>query len=128
MSTKILKPWGFETKLTDDSLPYTGKIAFTLANHRWSLQYHDQKTETITLISGQAKIQIGDSTQEMVLHHGYTITPGTIHRFIAVTDCVTIEVSTPETGNTFRLEDDYSRPNETEVVRQQPNRGWSTTL
>ena len=34
---------------------------------------------------------------------------------------VFIEVSTPEDGNTFRLEDDYNRTTETEDSRQKRN-------
>lgn len=125
MTTKIIKPWGFEIKLTDDSLPYTSKIAYTKAGCRWSLQIHDQKTETITLLSGQAKFRLGEETFPMEPNIGYTVIPGTIHRFEAITDCVTIEASTPEIGNTTRLEDDYSRPTETENLRNSPNRGWT---
>jgi hypothetical protein len=29
-----------------------------------------------------------------------------------------VEVSTPEIGTTFRLEDDYQRPDETETLRK----------
>jgi mannose-6-phosphate isomerase len=117
MSIIIPKPWGREIILTEPNLPYTGKIAFTLAIHRWSLQYHDQKTETITLLSGKANLTIGATletleTFDMISSTGYTIKPNTIHRFTAITDCVTVEVSTPERGTTFRLEDDYQRGNE----------------
>ena len=38
-----------------------------------------------------------------------------------------MEVSTPETGTTYRLEDDYQRVNETEEVRSSSNRGWQNT-
>ena len=33
--------------------------------------------------------------------------------------------SVPETGTTFRYQDDYQRPDETENLRQQTNRGWN---
>ncbi|MBP9817772.1 cupin domain-containing protein [Candidatus Shapirobacteria bacterium] len=126
MTTKIVKPWGFEIKFTEEDLPYTGKMAFTQAGKRWSLQYHDQKTETIMLLSGQAKFILGDKTIEMMPNVGYTVNPNTHHRFIATTNCVTVEVSTPELGSTFRLEDDYSRPTETEDLRSTANRGWQS--
>jgi len=35
-----------------------------------------------------------------------------------IIDCNSIEVSTPEAGTTYRIEDDYKRPNETEELRQ----------
>ena len=31
----------------------------------------------------------------------------------------------PETGTIYRLEDDYSKGNETEEIRSDPNRGWN---
>ncbi len=41
----------------------------------------------------------------------------TIHRLIAMEDSKILEVSTPELGTTFRLEDDYKRSDETEEMR-----------
>ena len=129
MNSRIQKPWGFELLLTEGELPYVCKIAYTQAAHRWSLQYHDQKLETITLLSGKAQLTTGTdknnlTTLEMIPNTGYTITPNTIHRLTAVTDCVTVEASVPETGTTFRLEDDYHRLDETSEIRNLPNRGW----
>lgn len=129
MSTKIPKPWGYEILITEPNLPYNIKIAHTQAGHRWSLQYHDQKIETITLISGQGQIIFGDSEESLTTLNmepqvGYTIKPNTIHRFQAITDCITYEASTPETGTTFRLQDDYQRGDESEEIRKSPNRGW----
>jgi len=88
-----------------------------------SLQYHDQKEETILLFSGAGKLHIGDSVEsleviEMTEHHGYTIKPMQIHRLEAVTDCIFVEVSAPETGTTFRLQDGHNRPHETEQSRK----------
>jgi hypothetical protein len=55
---------------------------------------------------------------------GYTIPVGTIHRMVGVKNAVIMEASTPETGTTIRLQDDYKRPDETENVRKLDNRGW----
>ena len=128
-SAKITKPWGFEIILTPKELPYTAKIAFTKKGHRWSLQYHDQKTETITLLHGQAVLVVGKDKNNlqkipMKPNHGYTTTPYLIHRLEAISDSISIETSTPEIGNTVRLEDDYNRPTETQQIRNSPNRGW----
>ena len=124
MPITVPKPWGQEIILTDPNLPYTGKIATTKAGHRWSLQYHDQKTETLILLSGQGQLTLNDQTINMEINRGYHILPMTKHRFQAITDSTTIEISTPETGTTFRLEDDYHRSNETSEIRNSPNRGW----
>jgi len=124
MQSVVSKPWGKEIILTETNLPYTGKIIHIQANHRWSLQYHDQKTETLTLISGQATLTLNDQSVNMEINHGYTIQPPTKHRLQAITDCIVFEVSSPETGTTFRLEDDYHRPDETDDIRSLTNRGW----
>jgi hypothetical protein len=49
---------------------------------------------------------------------GYTTRIGQRHRLVGLTDCDVIEVSTPELGTTWRLEDDYARPNETPEQRE----------
>ena len=61
----------------------------------------------------------------MELQKGYTITPPQKHRIEAIEDSSIFEVSSPESGTTFRLEDDSARPDETEDVRSKKNRGWS---
>ena len=128
-SQKIEKPWGFEILYTQPESPLVGKLAFTKAGHRWSFQYHDKKEEDICLIEGEAKIWLGNEKGEiekskMEPYLGYHVKPFQKHRFCAVTDCWTVETSTPETGNTVRIEDDYQRDTETEQVREQANRGW----
>jgi hypothetical protein len=37
---------------------------------------------------------------------------------IGITDCDIIEASTPELGTTWRLEDDFARPDETPAQRE----------
>lgn len=126
---KIPKPWGWEIKWTPDGLPYTGKILHINAGMRISLQVHDDKMETWYLLSGQAKL-VRDNQQgqieetEMKPQMGYTNQIGQKHRLIGITDIEVLEVSTPESGNTYRLEDDFHRPTETEELRREPNRGW----
>lgn len=112
MSQFIDKPWGEEILLTDPSLPYVGKILKIKAGARLSLQYHDQKTETLTLVSGQAILQLNQETMDFEVNQSVTIKPLTQHRITAITDTTIFEVSTPQTGTTFRLEDDYQRGDE----------------
>jgi hypothetical protein len=49
---------------------------------------------------------------------GYRTSIGQKHRIWGITDCDVIEVSTPEAGTTWRLEDKYSRPDETPEQRR----------
>ena len=127
--THVDKPWGHEIIYTPAEAPAIGKILHVKAGKKLSLQYHDEKAETLCLISGEGKLILSDSNgkqQEITMEKekGYFIRPGQIHRIIAVSDIIVIEPSTAETGNTFRLEDDYSRPTETEELRKEKNRGW----
>lgn len=127
---KVEKPWGYEIHFTPDNLPYMGKILHINAGKRLSLQVHDQKCESWYLLSGRGMMVIEDkdsSLKEIEFKDGvgYTTKIGQKHRLVGITDCDIFEVSTPEVGNTYRLEDDYSRPTETENMRKDPNRGWN---
>lgn len=126
---RVEKPWGFEILYTQTNLPFIGKIAFTKAGHRWSFQYHNEKEENICLIIGEAELRLENKKGriekiKMESLRGYHVEPFQKHRFCAITDCWTVETSTPEVGDTVRLEDDYKRGTETEEVRKMPHRGW----
>jgi len=119
---RIDKPWGFEMHWTPSDLPYMGKILHIDAGKRLSLQVHDQKQESWTLMKGQAKVVWEDSEGNLIETElqpgvGYTCALGQKHRLCGITDCDVIEVSTPELGTTLRLEDDYKRPDETPEQR-----------
>ena len=121
---KVDKPWGFELILTSPDSPVTGKILHLNQGARLSYQYHEKKQENLILINGQAKIILDDQEKEMEPKKGYLIKPLEKHRVQGITDCDIMEVSTKEEGTTVRLEDDYQRPDETEALRSQSNRGW----
>ena len=126
---KVPKPWGHEVIYTRPDSPVVGKLEYVMAGKRLSLQVHDVKVESWILISGVggAVLQGPDGRfykVEFEPGRGYRSTVGQIHRLYADTDCVFSEVSTPETGNTYRLQDDFARPDETEELRAQPGRGW----
>ena len=115
---KIKKPWGWETVFTEPKSPYTGKIIFVRRGARLSLQYHDQKEETICLLWGKAEIWLEDNQGKirrlpMEVEKGYRIKRKQKHRLVALEESCFLEVSQPEKGTTYRLEDDYGRSNET---------------
>lgn len=119
---RIEKPWGYELHWVPESAPYMGKIIHINAGARLSLQLHDQKQESWLLISGQAAVLWEDSSgnliqTELKKGQGYSTKLGQRHRLIGLTDCDVVEVSTPELGTTWRLDDDYARPNETPEQR-----------
>lgn len=120
---KIEKPWGYELHFVPADKPYMGKIIHINGGSRLSLQKHDQKQESWLLIKGRAKVLWDNENDELIETE---LTPGVgfncginqRHRLVGITDCDIIEVSTPEMGTTYRLEDDYKRPDETEDQRK----------
>ncbi len=117
------KPWGHEVHWVPEDSPYMGKLIHINVGCRLSLQVHDEKQESWFLITGEAKVIWENSKGELtetVLEKGkgYSTSIGQKHRLVGVTDCDIIEVSTPEKGTTWRLEDDYTRPDETEQQRK----------
>jgi mannose-6-phosphate isomerase len=117
------KPWGHEILLSPPNAPYAAKIIHVFAGKRLSLQIHDRKVETQTLIRGRGVLVLEDADGE--LHEiplqpdlGYHVAVGQRHRLCAAPDedAVVFEVSSPEVGTTYRLEDDYARPDETRAA------------
>jgi mannose-6-phosphate isomerase len=121
---RIEKPWGYEIHWVPEDKPYMGKILHINEGKRLSLQVHDQKQESWLLLNGRAKV-IRDNVQGELIEtefepgKGYSCSIGQRHRLVGITDCDILEVSTPEIGTTFRLEDDYKRPDETEELRKE---------
>lgn len=120
---KVDKPWGYELHWVPEGLPYMGKVLHIDEGGMLSLQVHDQKQESYFLIKGKAAIYWENNRGEMVTTElqegvGYRTLVGQKHRLIGVTDCDIIEASTPEAGTTWRLEDAYDRPHETEEQRK----------
>ena len=119
---KVNKPWGYELHWVSPDLPYMGKIIHINEGSRLSLQVHDKKQESWLIMNGRAKVVWENSQGELIETElqprvGYTCALGQKHRLAGITDCDIIEVSTPEIGTTFRLEDDYKRPDETQEER-----------
>lgn len=126
---KVTTPWGEEVIFTPNNLHRTGKLLTIKAGKRLSFQYHDQKEETMCLLSGKVLLWIENQAGEiekipMELQKGYTVEPMQKHRLEAIEDSLLVEASSPEIGTTYRLDDDYNRHNETPEVRHEPNRGW----
>jgi mannose-6-phosphate isomerase len=110
--TRVDKPWGYELHWAKTDR-YVGKLIHINAGHALSLQYHNQKDETIYLHSGKLLFEIkrGDElvTLEMKPGEAIHVTPPTVHRMTAIEACDIFEVSTPELHDVVRLEDRYGR-------------------
>ena len=107
------KPWGHEEVFAETS-SYVGKILFIRKGEALSLQYHEVKEETLRVLDGELELVMGrdpDSLESHRLESGavFHVTPGTLHRMIAVSDCRLLEVSTNHLDDVVRLEDRYGR-------------------
>lgn len=115
---RVEKPWGYEL-IFADTPRYAGKLLHVRNGQKLSLQYHRHKEETLYLLSGRLRLLLGETgapgtqgaLEEKIVEPGacFHVPPETLHRFIALADCVLIEVSTPELDDVVRLEDDYGR-------------------
>ncbi len=117
---KKTKPWGSENIWSGFSGIH-GKSLFIRAGCRTSFKYHTLKSEVLMVISGSAKILIGDelSFDDPVAHPFKTeiIGPGDSllvqsqcpYRITAIEDCEIIEIGDNYADNPIRIEDDYGR-------------------
>jgi mannose-6-phosphate isomerase len=111
------KPWGHELIFAAVDDKYIGKIIHVNAGHSLSLQYHQEKEETISVISGEALVQYGSSADQLIDQRfgaGDTIhlPAGVLHRITALSDLDFAEASTAYPGwreDVVRLEDRYGR-------------------
>ncbi|MEZ5320173.1 MAG: cupin domain-containing protein [Vicinamibacterales bacterium] len=109
---RVDKPWGYELHWAVTER-YVGKLIHVEQGHALSLQYHNQKDETIFLWTGKMLFEMEEHgklvEREMKPGEAIHITPGTVHRMTAVTDCDIFEVSTPELDDVVRIQDRYGR-------------------
>lgn len=114
---RVDKPWGHEIRFARTDR-YAGKLLFIKAGSQLSLQYHEQKDEAFLVHDGTLELVLGKGAEQRVETLGpgeaWHVTPGTVHRFRAVTDCTLFEVSTPELEDVVRIEDDYGREGTTD--------------
>ena len=116
MSIKYVeKPWGHE-EIWAHTEKYVGKILYINPNSKLSLQYHNEKEETIRVLKGVLYLhhQVRGNQDVVVtrLVEGdvYHVPVGSIHRFEAREESVElVEVSTSQLDDVVRLQDDYKR-------------------
>ena len=112
-ATRVQKPWGHEL-IWAETDRYVGKLITIEAGRRLSLQYHEQKDESILVLSGRMRLHLeGDDgvirTSDLGPGEHRRIPVGRRHRFEAVERTELVEVSSPETWDVVRVEDDYGR-------------------
>ena len=111
---RVEKPWGYELIYTEKASPYCGKLLYVRAGEALSLQFHREKDETLYVHEGRLELEIGEpgrtpDTEVVAPGMSFHLAPGTVHRLRALEDSVVLEVSTSETGDVVRLEDEYGR-------------------
>lgn len=112
--TIVEKPWGHE-QIWAKTDRYVGKVLTINPGHRLSLQYHEEKEETIYVLEGVLKVWDSDDEDSFTMHTTGSVVhikPNQVHRFGAAPgeSCVKLmEVSTPELHDVVRIKDDYSR-------------------
>jgi mannose-6-phosphate isomerase-like protein (cupin superfamily) len=110
---KVDKPWGHE-EIFAETADYVGKILFVRQGEALSLQYHEVKEETLRVLDGELELVTGRDAENLESHRlgpetVFHISPGTLHRMVALTDCRLLEVSTNHLDDVVRLEDRYGR-------------------
>ena len=111
---RVDKPWGHEEIFALVDGKFCGKAIHVRDGHALSLQYHEEKEETISVQSGRLKVEIGlheDALETFELEAGESIhlLPGVRHRVTAIGDTVMLEASTTQLLDVVRLEDRYGR-------------------
>lgn len=110
---RIDKPWGYELIWAETDL-YVGKLLHVHAGESLSLQFHEEKDETLFLLEGEVRMDLGagvNSLERVPFEEGANlrIRPGTLHRIEAVTDATILEASTTELDDVVRIRDRYGR-------------------
>ena len=112
-----IRPWGGYLILIDGEKYKVKKLVIS-PKKRFSLQYHNKRTETWTIIKGKVEITIGDKKQSYSYGQTISVPVGTKHR-IENTGNEDAEIIEVQTGTYFgeddivRLEDDFGRTTST---------------
>ena len=110
---RVDKPWGHEIIWAENDL-YVGKVLHVRAGEALSLQLHREKDETMYVLRGRVRLDVGPSRDalepvELGEGEGIRMRPGTVHRLEALADSDVLEASTPHLEDLVRLEDRYGR-------------------
>lgn len=107
------KPWGYEI-LWAHTDRYVGKILHIEAGHVLSLQYHEQKHESIYVLSGLMVYRYRDAAgalveRRMKAGEAQQVPTGRVHQFEAIETTDVLEASTNHLDDVIRLQDRYGR-------------------
>ena len=111
--TRVEKPWGYEIWFAHTE-QYVGKIIHINEGAKLSLQYHEEKDETVYCYQGEAIFVYEEEgmLKEAILAPGqsFHVVPTQKHRLIGGKGgCDILEASTSQVHDVVRLQDDYGR-------------------
>jgi mannose-6-phosphate isomerase-like protein (cupin superfamily) len=114
----VEKPWGGEVWLEKNE-HYCVKKLYLNPGQELSLQYHNEKCETMTVLTGMGELVMGPpgkaesftkvSHKPITEGNTFTLPPKTLHKIRALTGLIILEISTPQTEDLVRVEDRYGR-------------------
>ena len=107
----VEKPWGFEN-IWAETGEYVAKMLHIEPKQRLSLQYHENKEETVYVLEGTLLNWTDEESPPQKYNPGQVlhVEPNQVHRFGAGKEFVRLmEVSTPHLDDVVRLADAYKR-------------------
>ena len=102
LSRLVEKSWGHERIIVNGL--YVMKELFIKAGQEISLQYHEEKHETMYVSLGYGTILHDLKWHEYEEGQFYEIPPGSIHKIKAQVDTIIIEASTTQLDDVVRLD------------------------
>ena len=105
---KTDKPWGYE-KFLIYTEKYLTKELYLKEGFQTSFHYHNDKDETMYIMSGAGYIEFEDKKEYFEPNDSIRIKPGVVHSIVATENTVLHEVSTPFLDDTVRVNDYYNR-------------------
>lgn len=109
----VHRPWGYY-KVLEDTDYFKSKRLVVYPDQSISLQYHQKRNETWTVVKGVAKVTYGNTTKDLGVGETIYIPANTVHRLANMTN-ENVELIEVQTGSYFgeddiiRLEDKYNR-------------------
>ena len=107
------RPWGRWTVL-NEAMGYKVKLIEVWPGHRLSLQFHHHRTEHWVVVSGRARVVVGEKVLELAPLESTVIPLGALHRLenpwshpLIMIEVQKGELLTEE--DIVRVEDDYAR-------------------
>ena len=105
---KTDKPWGYEKVLIFTEKNLTKEL-YLKEGFKTSLHYHNDKDETMYILSGSGYIEFEDRKEYFSKDDSIRIQPGVVHSIVANENTILHEVSTPYLDDTVCVKDFYDR-------------------